>query len=127
VAAIFKGKSIIPIAATKRVGLIQVLELMTASAAFTYSIYVFLALVAAFNILYFFVVLPRLRATGQKPGIAALFNITQQRYVNDYLALLTDSEKRKWHSVFLKHSFLVALSVWAFGLIVLVATTSHEF
>jgi hypothetical protein len=86
-----------------------------------YSVMAFLAYLSLFNILYFFVVLPRLRQTGQEVGFLALVNGFQQRYVNAYLETLNESDKRKWYNVILTHPFASAVLAWMLGMIALVA------
>ena len=72
------------------------------TALFDYSLGAFIAFVIVFNLLYFFVILPRLSSSGVKLGGDVFFSFRQQRYVSAYLELLSDVEKNKWHNFFIK-------------------------
>ena len=87
------------------------------TAIFDYSIAAFVAFVVLFNLLYFFVVLPKLTSSGVKLGGDIFVTFRQQRYVSAYLELLSDVEKNKWHNVFIKNSFAICLAVWLVGMV----------
>jgi hypothetical protein len=84
---------------------------MTSSDVVTYSSWLFIGIVVVFNILYFFVVLPKLREAGRTIGGDGFVNVYQQRYVRAYFELLTDAEKRKWHNVIIRYSYFSSICV----------------
>ena len=98
------------------------LALMNWPEVFKYSVMAFLAYLMLFNVLYVFVVLRRLRETGHEVGFLALVNTLQQRYVNSYLEILNESDKRKWYNRILKHPFVSAGSFWLIGMLAMFAS-----
>ena len=94
--------------------------------AFQYCVYAFLAYAAFFNILYFVIVVPRLRSSGHDVGFSAFVSLYQPRNVRLYIDTLSNSERGKWYNIALKHSFLVAGILWTVGLIMLFIGLWHE-
>lgn len=85
------------------------------TAIFEYSFIAFVTFVVVFNLLYFFVVLPRLTSSRVKLDGDVFVTFRQQRYVNAYLQLLSDAEKNKWHNVLIRNSFAIGIAVWLVG------------
>ncbi|OOG61646.1 hypothetical protein B0E46_17005 [Rhodanobacter sp. B04] len=75
--------------------------------------------VLLFNVLYVCVVLLRINDAQVEVKRAGLL-FRQQRYVECYLAILSNSERSKWYNIFLKYSFdiqLVLSTAFLFALI----------
>ena len=87
------------------------------TAIFDYSLAAFVAFVVVFNLLYFFVVLPKLTSNGVKLGGDVFVTFRQQRYVSAYLELLSDVEKNEWRNIFIKNSFAICLTAWLVGMV----------
>jgi len=85
---------------------------------FDYSLFFFFATVGAFNLFYFFVILPKLTSRGIKVGGDAFFTFAQPRYVKQYFAVLTESESKHWHNALLRYSPFI-LVIWAIGFLAL--------
>jgi hypothetical protein len=100
--------------------LTQALGLMStaiATYAFHYSAVAFVVAVLLFNVLYFFVVLPKLAENRIKLGGDIFVGFRQYRYVKAYLNLLSAVEQRRWYNLFIRHSFVAILAIWFLGMV----------
>ena len=83
---------------------------------FEYSIFFFFVTFGAFNLFYFYVILPKLASRGIKVGGAAFSTLGQPRYVKQYFDVLTESESKRWYNTLLRYSPFI-LAIWAVGVL----------
>ena len=80
--------------------------------AFQYGAVAFVVVVVLFNLLYFFVVLPKLSENEVKVSGDVFFGFRQYRYVRAYLGQLSKHERRRWHNIFIRYSFAMTFIIW---------------